>query len=169
MRGGMQIAAGTVVTLNYDLCKEDGEIIESSDLSGPITFVHGSSGLIKGLDAKLTGLSEGDERDFAFTPEEAFGRSADAPRRELPRTEFPAGADLQKGQRFEAGVPGNPAAKIVLEIVDTRADAVTVRMIHPLADQSLRMSIRVLAVREATKAEQESGRAISRPPPPPKR
>jgi len=165
----MRIAAGTVVTLTYDLCKEDGEIIESSDLSGPITFVHGSSGLIKGLDARLTGLQEGDERDFAFTPEEAFGRASDAPQRELPRTEFPAGTDLQVGQRFEAGVPGNPTAKIVLEVVSTRADAVTVRMLHPLADQALRMSIHVLAVREATKAEQESGRAISRPPPPPRK
>ena len=165
----MQIAAGTVVTLDYDLCKEDGEIIESSDLSGPITFVHGSSGLIKGLDARLTGLSAGEERDFQFTPEEAFGRAADAPQRELPRSEFPPGADLQVGQRFEAGVPGNASAKIVLEIVSTSAEAVTVRMLHPLVDQSLRMSIRVIAVREATKAEQESGRAINRPPPPPAR
>jgi FKBP-type peptidyl-prolyl cis-trans isomerase SlyD len=56
---------------------------------------------------------------------------------------------------------------IVLEVVKPDEDPVEVRMIHPLAGMTISMSVKILAVREATKAEQDAGRAISKPPPPP--
>jgi FKBP-type peptidyl-prolyl cis-trans isomerase 2 len=59
--------------------------------------------------------------------------------------------------------------KIVLEVVERGDTEVRVRMIHPLAGQTISMTAKVLAVREATKAEAEAGRALSRPPPPPKK
>jgi FKBP-type peptidyl-prolyl cis-trans isomerase SlyD len=161
----MKIATGTVVTLAYDICDAEGEIIESSDLSGPISFLAGSAGLIPGLDKRLEGLAEGDERDFQFPPEEAFGRPEDAPTKDLQRTEFPADAKLSAGLRFEAGTP--TGQKIVLEIVEHDDAKVTVRMMHPLAGQKIGMSVKVVGVREASKAEREAGRAISKPPPPP--
>jgi FKBP-type peptidyl-prolyl cis-trans isomerase SlyD len=161
----MKIAAGTVVTLAYDLCDQSGEIIESSDLSGPITYMAGNVALLPGLDAKLAGLSAGDERDFVFPPEDAFGRPEDAPTKQLGRNEFPADAKLEKGLKFEAGTPDGQ--KIVLEVVDSDDAQVTVRMLHPLAGQKISMSVKVVAVREPTAAEKEAGRAISKPPPPP--
>jgi FKBP-type peptidyl-prolyl cis-trans isomerase 2 len=42
-----------------------------------------------------------------------------------------------------------------------------VKMMHPLAGQTISMTINVVGVRAATAAEQEAGRAISAPPPPP--
>ena len=161
----MKIASGTVVTLSYDICDDKGEIIESSDLSGPITFMAGSAGLIPGLDKRLEGLAEGDEKNFEFPPEEAFGRPEDAPTNQLARTEFPADAELNEGLRFEAGTA--QGQKIVLEVVEANDEHVTVRMMHPLAGQKIGMSVKVLGVREASKAEQDAGRAISKPPPPP--
>ncbi len=161
----MKIAQGTVVTLTYDICDEAGEIIESSDLHGAITFMAGSAGLIPGLDKRLEGLSQGDERDFEFPPEEAFGRPEDAPTKQLSRAEFPKEAQLSKGLRFEAGTA--QGAKIMLEVVEANDETVTVRMMHPLAGQKIGMSVKVVGVREATKAEKDAGRAISKPPPPP--
>lgn len=163
----MKIAPGTVVTLAYDITDSSGEIIESSDISGPITFMHGKSGLIPGLDKRLDGLQAGDERTFEFPPEEAFGRSEDAPRRTLTRKEFPADAKLEPGSIFEAGMPGGQ--KVKLRIVDVDADAVTVAMIHPLADQTISMSVKVVNVREATAKEKEAGQVMTKPPPPPPR
>ena len=37
----MKIETGSVVTIAYDICTEDGEIVESSEISGPVTFVQG--------------------------------------------------------------------------------------------------------------------------------
>lgn len=167
MRVPMKIAPGTVVTLTYDICDAQGEIIESSDLSGPITFLAGKAGLIPGLDRRLEGMSAGEEGSFEFPPEEAFGRPEDAPTKVLARKEFPAGADVKVGLRFEAGMPGGGGQRILLEVADVAEDAVTVRMMHPLAGQTISMSVKVANVREATKAEAEAGQAMSRPPPPP--
>lgn len=163
----MKIAPGTVVTLAYDICDAQGEIIESSDLSGPITFLAGKAGLIPGLDKRLEGMEAGQEGSFEFPPEEAFGRIEDAPLRPLSRKEFPAEAKVEVGERFEAGLPGGNGQRIVLQVAELDGDVVNVRMLHPLAGQKISMSVKVVAVREATKAEADAGKAMSRPPPPP--
>ncbi|MBC8071885.1 MAG: FKBP-type peptidyl-prolyl cis-trans isomerase [Deltaproteobacteria bacterium] len=160
----MQVAPDTVVTLSYDICNQAGEIIESSDISGPISFLAGRSGLIPGLDKRLQGMEAGTESTFEFPPEEAFGRLEDAPTRTIGRTEFPAGAQLQVGSEFEAGTGGGQTIK--LRVVDANADEVTVRLVHPLAGQKITMSVRVEAVRVATAAEKDSGKVQSAPPPP---
>ena len=162
----MKVASGTVVTLAYDLTNEAGEIIESSDISGPITFLHGNQAIIPGLGKRLEGMEQGEEATFEFPPEEAFGTIDSAPKKTLERASFPAGAEIAVGAQFEAGVGGG-GQTIKLRVADVAEDTVTVQMIHPLAGQSISMSVTVVGVREATAAEKEAGRAISRPPPPP--
>jgi len=162
----MKIEAGSVVTIAYDICTEDGEIVESSELGGPVTFVQGKGAIIPGLDAKLVGMEEGEERTFTFPPEEAFGRIEDAPRRVINRKEFPKDAKLDKGVSFDAGIPGGH--RIRLEVAELADDQVTVRMIHPLAGKTVTMNVTVHTVREATPAEREAGKDILTPPPPPK-
>jgi FKBP-type peptidyl-prolyl cis-trans isomerase 2 len=161
----MKVDAGSVVTITYDILDANGEIIESSDLSGPVSFLVGKGAIIKGLDKQVIGMEKGQEKSFELPPEEAFGRPEDGPTRDLARKDFPADAKLGKGERFEAGMGGG--AKILLEVVESDDEKVTVRMIHPLAGQTLSMTINVVGVRAATAAEQEAGRAISAPPPPP--
>lgn len=161
----MKVAPGTVVTLSYDITSESGEIIESSDISGPITFMAGSAGLIPGLDKRLEGMESGQEATFEFPPEEAFGRPEDGPTKDLPRTDFPKDAQLEPGLQFEANLAAGHSVK--LEVVTANDEAVTVRVIHPLAGQSIGMSVKVVGVREATKAEKDAGKVMTKPPPPP--
>lgn len=166
MPASMKVEAGSVVTITYDILDEGGEIIESSDLSGPISFLVGKGAIIKGLDAQVTGMEKDEEKSFELPPEQAFGNPEDGPTSELPRGSFPAEAKLAKGERFEAGMGGG-GQKVLLEVVDSDDDKVTVRMIHPLAGQTISMTIKVVSVRAATAAEKEAGKAISAPPPPP--
>lgn len=163
----MKIEPGKVVTMSFDLCDESGEIIEASDISGNISFVHGRGAVIPGLDGRLTGMKAGDEADFVFPPEEAFGVVERAPTKQINRGEFPAGAVVQVGAEFEAGIPGGQ--KIKLQVVKIENEAVTVRMLHPLCGQRVSMSVKILAVRDATPQELETGRAQTRPPRPPPR
>lgn len=162
----MKVETGSVVTLTYDICNEKGEIIESSDLSGAVSFLVGTGAIIKGLDKRVTGMEKDEEKTFELPPEEAFGRAEDSPTRDIPRGEFPKDATLDKGLRFEAGT-GAPGQKVVLEVQEANDEFVTVRMLHPLVDQTIGMTVKVIAVRAATEAEHEVGRAISAPPPPP--
>jgi FKBP-type peptidyl-prolyl cis-trans isomerase SlyD len=155
----MKVGANTVVTLSYDIYREDGEIIESSGLSGPVSFVHGHGKILKSLDRKIEGMETGQEATFEFAPEEAFGRPEDGPTKLISRKEFPAGIDLKVGTQFEAGMPGGQ--KIVLKVLETKPDSVLVRMIHPLAGQKIAMSIKITGVRLATKEERASGEAMA--------
>ena len=149
----MKVVAGSVVTIAYDICTEDGEIVESSEISGTVSFVHGKGAIIPGLAAKLVGMEEGEE------PE-------DAPRKVINRQEFPKDAKLERGVTFDASIPGGH--RIRLEVAEIADDHVTVRMIHPLAGKTISLNVKVHKVREATLAEGESGKVIVTPPPPPK-
>ncbi|MEX1367217.1 MAG: peptidylprolyl isomerase [Nannocystaceae bacterium] len=162
----MKAEAGSVVTITYDITDAEGEIIESSDLSGPVSFLVGKGAIIPGLDKRVIGMAEGEEKTFELPPEDAFGKPEDGPTKDLPRAEFPKEATLETGMRFEAGM-GAGGQKILLEVVSSDDDKVTVRMMHPLAGQTIGMSVAIVKVRAATAAEKDAGRAISAPPPPP--
>lgn len=161
----MKIEPGTVVTLAYDITTSEGEIVESSDISGPITLLHGVQTLIPGLAKRLEGLEEGADETFEFPPEEAFGTIDDAPTNVMPRSEFPEGTKLEVGSKFEAKMPnGQPLHLAIKEVGD---ESITVAMIHPLAGQTIGMNARIIGVRKATEKEKELGKAMVKPPPPP--
>lgn len=161
----MKIAEGTVVTLAYDITSESGEIIETSDITGPITFMAGNAGLIKGLDARITGMESGSDATFSFPPEEAFGTTDTAPTKTLARAELPS-AELEKGDSFEAGLGGGQVVQLLVHDFPS-ADEVVVKLLHPLANQTIGMSVKVVGVRPATGAEKAAGKAMTAPPPPP--
>jgi FKBP-type peptidyl-prolyl cis-trans isomerase 2 len=153
------------VTLAYDITTANGEIVESSDISGPISLLHGVQTLIPGLAKRLEGLEEGAEETFEFPPEEAFGSAADAPTQVMSKNEFPDGTKFEVGSKFVAKLPnGQPLHLEVREIAD---DTLTVAMLHPLGGQTIGMSVRIVSVRAATAKETEAGRAMVKPPPPP--
>lgn len=162
----MKIESGTVVTLAYDITTENGEIVESSDISGPISLLHGKQTLIPGLAAKLEGLEEGAEETFEFPPEEAFGTGEDAPTNVIRKAEFPEGTRFEEGVKFQAKMPGTNQ-DIHLVVREVSDETVTVAYVHPLAGQTIGMSARILGVRKATAKETELGRAMVKPPPPP--
>ncbi|PRQ05917.1 FKBP-type peptidyl-prolyl cis-trans isomerase SlyD [Enhygromyxa salina] len=161
----MKIEPGTVVTLAYDITTADGEIVESSDISGPVSLLHGRQTLIPGLAKRLEGLEDGAEETFEFPPEEAFGTVEDAPTNVMSRAEFPEGTKFEVGVKFVAKMPnGQPLHLAVKEVSD---ESVTVAMIHPLAGQTIGMAVRIIGVRKATSKEKELGKAMVKPPPPP--
>jgi FKBP-type peptidyl-prolyl cis-trans isomerase SlyD len=162
----MKIEAGSVVTLAYEIHTPDGKVVESSAKNGPISFIHGTGAILRGLDDRLEGMRAGEEARFEFPPEQAFGRPEDAPQKVVSRAEFPKEAKLQAGARFEAGIPGGQ--RILLDVVEVQGEAVRVRMVHPLAGQRIGMSVKVLGVRLATPEELESGK-VAEPPPVPAR
>lgn len=163
----MKIEPGTVVTIAYDITTSTGEIVESSDISGPISLLHGVQTLIPGLARRLEGLEEGTEHAFEFLPQEAFGTIETAPTNVLNKTEFPAGTTLEVGSKFVAKMPnGQPLHLAVKEVGE---QTVTVAMLHPLAGQTIGMNVRLVGVRAATSKELEAGRAMVKPPPPPPR
>lgn len=156
----MKVEPGRVVTMVYDITTAEGEIVESSDMTGPLSFMHGKGALLPGLDSRVQGLGAGEEKTFEIPPEEAFGRVEDMPIKDIPRAEFPAGVGLEPGSAFEAGMPGGGTLK--LEVQSVTDEAVKVRMVHPLAGKTIHMAVTVKSVRPPTPQEKAEGRALTK-------
>ena len=66
----MKVEEKKVVTLDYIITTEKGELIESSAGRGdPLVFLFGKSGMLPGLDEALRGMEKGEEKEFDLPPE----------------------------------------------------------------------------------------------------
>jgi len=138
-----------------------------------VAFIHGRGFMLPGLDARLEGLVAGEKKTFNLSPEEAFGTLEQQQTRMLPRKEFPKGAALAAGTKFQAKLPPSNI-QITLEVLEEHPDEVKVRLIHPYAAKTIICEIEVIAVRAATPKELKEGiaetigrKAPTAPPPPP--
>src|SRR5215813_9192939 len=62
-RHSMQIARDTVVSIDYTLTNDAGEVLDTSRGSEPLSYIHGRGQLVPGLEGALSGRTAGD----AFT------------------------------------------------------------------------------------------------------
>ncbi|MCA9661346.1 MAG: FKBP-type peptidyl-prolyl cis-trans isomerase [Myxococcales bacterium] len=154
----MKIAPGCIVTMGYELATESGEIVETSAKRGPLSFMHGKGVMLPGLDKRLEGMEPGQKMSFQLSPQEAFGRVEDAPTKKIARTEFPAKMNIKPGLAFAADLPGGQT--IQLQVIAADDKEVEVRMVHPLAGKTLKMSVEIKEVRAATADEKSAGRAL---------
>jgi len=151
------IADGHVVTLHYRLTLDDGSIADESFGGEPLVYLHGSHNIVPGLERQLEGKEAGAKCDVSVSPEEGYGQYDPTLDQTVPRSAFPADAQLSVGIAFQAqDQNGQP---ITLWIRQIEGDQITVSPNHPMAGQTLNFSIEVLEVREATPQEKEHGHA----------
>jgi FKBP-type peptidyl-prolyl cis-trans isomerase SlyD len=152
----VKIAKGMAVRIHVTLTTPDGTVIESSEKSGPVDYVHGQGAMLVGLEKVLEGLVAGDAREGTISAKDAFGTEESLPTKGMPRAEFPKDAKLEPGMQFEAKGPhGEP---VTFKIVKLNDKEVTVRFLHPLAGKDIHFKVKVIAVKDP---------AVALPPPPP--
>jgi FKBP-type peptidyl-prolyl cis-trans isomerase 2 len=137
----LKIETGRRVVLKVDLSVVGGQQLEKST----IEFVQGSGTMPAFVEAVIAGLEKGAKRDGVFKAKDAFGNPATQRVKTLKRSEFPASAKLEKGERFAAQDPGTKM-NVVLQIEKVTADSVDVRYIHPLADKDIKYALEVVQV-----------------------
>jgi len=152
----VEVGANKVVQLDYELKDDEGNIIDRSD-DGSFAYLHGAGNIIPGLEEALAGKPEGAEATVSLKPEEAYGERDPSRVAQISRDLFPSDADLAPGQQFQAQSP--EGEDLVLTVVETQGDTVTVDANHFLAGKSLHFDVKVLAVRDATEEELSHGHA----------
>ena len=69
----MKIEKNTTVTLQYTLTDKEGNLLDSCTEKEPFQYVHGSGGIISGLENELTGRDKGDKFSLVIAPGQAYG------------------------------------------------------------------------------------------------
>ncbi len=150
----MKIADNTVVTIDYELKDEQGNVLDSSD-GGSFAYLHGARNIVHGLEQALTGKSAGDQVSVAVSPEDGYGARDDAKIQAVSRSMFPDGTDIQVGMQFHAEGPQGQVLMVTVASID--GDQITVDGNHPLAGVTLKFDVNVVEIREATKEEVDHG------------
>lgn len=150
----MQIAKNTVVTIDYTLTNDDGQVIDTSSNSQPLAYIHGTGSIIPGLEAALEGKDKGEEVKVSIPPEQAYGERDDELKQVVPKDRFDGVDKLEPGMQFQAQSEGGVR---IVTISAVEGDDVTVDANHPLAGETLHFEVAVREVREASAEELEHG------------
>jgi len=150
----MQIADKMVVTIDYTLKDDNGNILDSSN-DGNFAYLHGSNNIIPGLEHALTGKLAGDEVDVKVSPAEGYVERNDSMVQAVPRDMFDSEQEIEVGMQFHAQSPEGDM--VVVTVTDVDKDDITVDGNHPLAGMNLNFGVKVVDVREATAEERDHG------------
>jgi FKBP-type peptidyl-prolyl cis-trans isomerase SlyD len=155
----VRIAAGTVVTLEFELrAADDATPLDWTEPGEPLTFLFGTGRVLPGLEQLLFGLEAGTSIEGEIAPEDAFGFHDETLVESVPRERFGGGPPPELGARFEAR---DGARMRWATVVGHDGDLVRLDMNHPLAGRALVVAASVLAVRTATPVELATGRTVS--------
>ena len=149
------IGKNSVVSVHYKLTDDDGKVLDSSDGSKPMAYLHGAGNIVPGLEKELVGKKEGDSLKVRVEPAEGYGEVNPDGIKTIERAAFEGVESVEVGMMFEAQAPGGTSQTIVVKKVE--GDNVTIDINHPLAGVALNFEIQIVSVREATKEELDHG------------
>jgi len=143
----MTIQQNKVVSFHYTLTNQEGDQLESSRDSEPMSYLHGANNIIPGLEKAMAGKSSGDA--FQVTVERK-----DANIQRISAKHFKKSKRLVPGQIVGLQTRQGPIQVTVVKVGRFNVD---VDANHPLAGQALTFDVEVMDVRDASNEETTHG------------
>jgi FKBP-type peptidyl-prolyl cis-trans isomerase SlyD len=137
------INKGSVVSFEYTVSDENGEVLESNKGKDPVTYTHGRHEIIPGLEKGLSGMEVNEEKSIRVQPKEAYGPVDPEAFKEVPKTDIPA-AGLKVGTAL--GARGPKGEDLVIHVRDIKEETVILDFNHPLAGKTLNFDVKVLDI-----------------------
>jgi FKBP-type peptidyl-prolyl cis-trans isomerase SlyD len=148
----MEATYGAVVTLDYTLSLESGEVMGGS--RDRVEYLHGYYNIIPALERALEGARVGDRRSVVLEPADAYGEHEATRVVTVPIDSVPDGRALKPGMRIMAETGRGPVELTVSEVND---DSVVFDANHPLAGKRLHFDVEVMDIRTAARHELAQG------------
>jgi FKBP-type peptidyl-prolyl cis-trans isomerase SlyD len=149
----VQIQPKSVVTIEYTLKDDQGEVLDKSEGRGPLVYMHGVGNLVPGLEKALEGKSAGDSLEVSLSPDDGYGHRDEKLVRKLPLRKI-NDKSPKAGNRYRAQMDDGHHVVLVTAI---SGDYASVDANHPLAGMTLHFAVKVAEVREATAEELQHG------------
>jgi len=151
----MKIENDKVVQFNYKMFETDKDLIEESDYSVPMTYLHGHNNILKGLEAAMEGHQAGDQLSVSLAPKDAYGDVRDNAKQRVPVKHLQGKA--KKWKKGMIAVVDTEKGQQQVTVVKIGKFMATVDFNHPFAGKQLTFDINIATVREATLTEISHG------------
>jgi FKBP-type peptidyl-prolyl cis-trans isomerase SlyD len=153
---GTKVTDGQVVSMEYTL-RVDGKMVDTSEGSEPLEYLHGAANIIPGLEREMEGMAVGESKTVVISAAEGYGEMDEEAFLEVPASEFPKDMPLKPGLEMElTGPEGQP---MYARVESMEGETVTLNMNHPLAGKELHFDVKVVNLRDATDEEMDHGHA----------
>jgi FKBP-type peptidyl-prolyl cis-trans isomerase 2 len=138
-----KIQNGDTVKVHYTGKLEDGTVFDSSLVEGrePLETVLGQGQLIKGFEAGLIDMSEGETKTIEIESADAYGDVNPEMVTEVPRANVPEG--VKEGEMLQGMGPMGP---VNVKVTEVREDVVVLDANHPLAGKKLIFDLEVVTI-----------------------
>lgn len=147
----MLIAEKTVVSFHYKVSDDDSnEVIDSSENSEPMSYLHGAQNIIVGLEKALEGKQAGDDIEVTVDAAEGYGERSEDRVHKVPREALSEIENVEPGVTI---VANTEQGQVNLVIVEVGEEEVTLDANHPLAGKRLKFDVSIETVREASEEE----------------
>jgi len=147
----MRIANDCLVSIQFRLTNESGEVLDSAPDGDPLVYLHGAEGILPVLERELAGKVAGDPFDLTISPEHAFGERQPALVVVLARSQLQDADQLAVGRWVTRSDESGQQVSYLVTAFDT--ETVTLDANHPLAGMTLRFQGVVVDVREGSAEE----------------
>jgi FKBP-type peptidyl-prolyl cis-trans isomerase SlyD len=154
-QSNLTVTDDVVVSLDYTLRLDDGEVIDTSVDQAPLKFLQGRGQIIPGLEQALYGMGVGDEKDVVVAPADGYGEQDPDAFQEVPRDIFPSDMTLTQGMRLR--MRDSSGQVFEASVADIRPDNVLLDFNHPLAGETLHFQVKISDLRPATSEEAAHG------------
>jgi len=146
----MNIGDKTTVVIGYTLKDTEGQLFESTEEVGGVTYLHGQGLMIPKLEEVLEGKAEGESLTVNLSAEEAYGARDEKLVVKIPRTEFEDPDTLAIGEDIQVhdGQTGG-----IMSVVGISDDIITLDGNHPYSGRDVVFDISVQSIRETTQED----------------
>jgi len=152
----VEISKNRVAIVEYAVRDEQGKLIDNSRDSGSLSYLHGRGKIAPGLELALEGKQQDDTFSVTVPPSQGFGERDEELLHEFTREELAGLGNLKVGMQLQAN---DSSSKRILTVSRIEGKKVILDENHPLAGKTVRFDVHVLAVRDATEEELQSGQA----------
>jgi FKBP-type peptidyl-prolyl cis-trans isomerase SlyD len=156
----MQITKHKMVTLDYTVKIESGEVVDTSKGDEPLSYIHGMGNMIPGFEAALEGRQEPESFSFSVGALEGYGERQPDLLFSVPREKFVDFEDLSVGVQFQIETP---QGWMPMSVSSIDGDTVELDANHPLAGHAMTFEVAILEVRDATEKELSEASACHTP------
>jgi len=151
----MPIEANKVVTLNFTLTDDAGNVLDSTDQGGPFSYISGRGMVLPKLEEAVSVMMIGTKKQLKLEAADAYGNYNDQIVQVVGKENFPEDFVLEVGMEYMASNP--EGVRMPFTITEVNGDEITIDFNHPFAGLNLNFDLELLDVRDATAEELAHG------------